>query len=95
MNSDQRVLVNIWIGVLVTICLVTYFQGGPVWGRLVFLPLVVYCIINRKIFSAFPKQLRPVDVLEAKPIFKIFAIAVLGIEILVAYTAIIKGVNPF
>jgi hypothetical protein len=77
-----------------TLLLVTvwYFQDDRVMARLVFIPVVLYYLINlRQIRAIEQVGPSPIQVIQDNRFIRGTTIAILGLEIVVAYSSLVSG----
>lgn len=94
MSVKQRKYLECLAVLLCLLVAVWYFQNDEIVARLVFIPAVLYFLINqRQILSIEQFMPSPKEIINESRFIKGVTIAILGLEIIVAYWSLVTGVR--
>jgi len=94
MTRNQRKYLECLTVFALFIVTVWYFQDDKVMARLVFIPIVIYYLINLRQIRAIEKVgPSPMQVIQDSSFVRGTTIAILGLEIVVAYSSLISGLR--
>lgn len=92
MTSKQRKYLECLTVFTLLLVTVWYFQDDRVMARLVFIPVVLYYLINlRQIRAIEQVGPSPIQVIQDNRFIRGTTIAILGLEIVVAYSSLVSG----
>ncbi len=94
MSAKQRKYLECLAVLLCLLVAVWYFQNDDIVARLVFVPAVLYFLINqRQIRSIEQFMPSPKEIINESRFIKGVTIAILGLEIIAAYWSLVTGVR--
>ena len=91
-TQKQRKHLESLFVLLAFLAAVWYFQDNGVVARLLFVPAVVYCVLNHRRFRDFGRGApSPKQLIEHSRSLRRITMVILAVEILVAYSALLSG----
>lgn len=94
MSVKQRKYLELLAVLLCLLVAVWYFQDDEIAARLVFVPAVLYFLMNqRQIRSIEQFMPSPKEIISESRFIRVVTIIILGLEIIVAYWSLATGVR--
>lgn len=94
MDYYQRKVVELWVVIAVFFVALWVVQDDPVFSRAIFVPLVIYLLLNRRPLKYFG-ELGPSarETIERSPKIQIWCVLAIAFQIVIAFTFVLNGVD--
>lgn len=94
MGYYQRKVVELWVVIAVFFVALWVVRDDPVFSRAIFVPLVIYLLLNRRPLNYFGKiGLSVRETIEHSRKIQVWCVVTMAFQIVIAFTFVLIGVD--